>query len=52
MNIEITYNNGEIFTACLTNETYENVMACLMDDNSVSVMHSMGNGEDSKQWLN
>lgn len=45
MNIEITYNNGEIFTACLTDETYENVMACTLDDDSVSVMHSMAKTE-------
>lgn len=45
MKVEITYNNGEKFTAYLTNETYENVMACLMDDDSVSIMQSMGKAE-------
>ena len=42
MKIEITYNNGEKYTAYLADETHENVMACLMDDISVAVMHSMG----------
>lgn len=45
MNIEITYNNGEKFTACLTDKSYENVMACLMDDLSVSIMHSAAEKE-------
>lgn len=48
MNIEITYNNGDTFTACLTNETYENVMACIMDDDSVSIMHSTAKGEENE----
>ena len=41
MKIEITYNNGEKFTAYLADESYENVLACLMDDISVAIMHSM-----------
>lgn len=49
MNIEITYNNGETFTACITDKSYENVMACLMDDISVSIMHSTGKGEENKR---
>lgn len=48
MKIEITYNNGEKFTAYLADETYENVMACLVDDVSVSVMHSMGKAEEGE----
>ena len=32
MKIEITYNNGEKYTAYLADESYENVIACLMDD--------------------
>lgn len=46
MKIEITYNNGEKFTAYLSEETYENVLACLMDDVSVSVLHNMGKAEE------
>ena len=46
MKIEITYNNGEKFTAYLAEETYENVLVCLMDDVSVSVLHSMGKAEE------
>lgn len=38
--------NGEKFTAYLAEETYENVLACLMDDVSASVMHSMGKAEE------
>lgn len=45
MSIEITYNNGETFTAYLADETYENVMACVLDDVSVSITHSMGKAE-------
>lgn len=45
MKIEITYNNGEKFTAYLADESYKNVMACLMDDISVAVMHGMGKEE-------
>ena len=41
MKIEITYNNGEKYTAYLADESYENVIACLLDDNSVSVLHSI-----------
>lgn len=41
MKIEITYNNGEKYTASIANETYENVVACLLDDLSVSVSHSI-----------
>ena len=46
MKIEITYNNGEKFTAHLAEETYENVMACLLDDVTVSVLHNMASKED------
>ena len=42
MKIEITYDNGEKYIVCLADESYENVMACLMDDISVAVMHDMG----------
>lgn len=38
MKIEITYDNGEKYTACLA-DSYDNVMACLLDDDSVSVSH-------------
>ena len=48
MRIEITYNNGEKFTVYLAEETYENVLACLMDDVSVSVLHSMGKAEEGE----
>lgn len=41
MKIEITYSNGEKYTAFLANETHENVVACLLDDISVSVSHSI-----------
>ena len=49
MKIEITYNNGEKFTTYLSDETYENVLACLMDDVSVSVLHSMGKAEKGER---
>lgn len=45
MKLEITYNNGEKFTAYISDETYENVMACLLDDLSVSITQSMGKVE-------
>ena len=48
MKIEITYNNGEKYTAFITDESYENVMACLMDDVSVSVLHNMGKAEEGE----
>lgn len=48
MKIEITYNNGEKYTAYLANESYENVIACLMDDTSVSVLHSMSKAEEGE----
>lgn len=48
MKIEITYNNGEKFTAYLAEETYENVLACLTDDISVSVLHNMGKVEEGE----
>lgn len=48
MRIEITYSNGEKFTAYLAEETYENVLACLMDDVSVSVLHNMGKAEEGE----
>ena len=48
MKIEITYGNGEKFTAYLAEETYENVMACLLDDVSVSVLRNMGKAEEGE----
>ncbi len=48
MKIEITYSNGEKYTAFLADESYENVIACLLDDISVSVLHSMGMAEESE----
>ena len=48
MKIEITYNNGEKYTAFITDESYENVMACLMDDVAVSVLHNMGKAEEGE----
>lgn len=49
MKIEITYNNGEKYTAYLTDESYKNVLACLMDDASVSVLHNIGKIEESEK---
>ena len=40
--IEIIYNNGQKFNVCLTDESYANVFGCLLDDDTVSVSHSMG----------
>lgn len=48
MKIEITYNNNEKFTAYLADESYENVIACLMDDVSVSLLHSLGKAEEGE----
>lgn len=48
MEIEITYNSGEKFTAYLADESYENVIACLMDDVSVSVLHNMGKADEGE----
>ena len=48
MKIEITYNSGEKYTAYLADESYNNVIACLMDDISVSVLHSMGKAEEGE----
>lgn len=48
MKIEITYNNGEKYTAFIADESYKNVMACLMDDVSVSVLHNMGKTEEAE----
>ena len=48
MKIEITYNSGAKYTAYLADETYENVMACLLDDVTVSVLHSMVDQEDGE----
>lgn len=45
MKIEITYNNGEKYITYLADESYDNVIACLMDDISVSVLHSMDKTE-------
>ena len=41
MKIEITYNNGENYTAYIVDESYENVIGCLLDDDSVSVAHGI-----------
>jgi hypothetical protein len=48
MKIEITYSNGEKYTAYLAEESYENVIACLMDDISASLLHSMGKAEEAE----
>lgn len=48
MKIEITYGNGEKFTAFIADESYENVMACLVDDVSVSVLHNMGKAKEGE----
>lgn len=48
MKIEITYNNGEKFAAYFAEETYENVLACLMDDITVSVLHSMAADKEKR----
>lgn len=48
MKIQITYNNGEKYIAYIADESYKNVIACLMDDVSVSVMHNMGKIEESE----
>ena len=48
MKIEITYNSGAKYTAYLADETYENVMACLLDDVTVSVLHNMASKEASE----
>ena len=48
MKIEITYDNGEKYTAFIAYESYDNVMACLMDDVSVSVLHNMGKAEEGE----
>ena len=39
MKIEIIYNNNMNFTAYLTEKTYENVSACLLDDISTTVIY-------------
>lgn len=49
MKIEITYSNGEKYTAFIADESYDNVIACLMDDISVSVLHSMGKAEEGEK---
>lgn len=48
MKIEITYNNGEKYTAYLADESYENVIACLLDDDAVSVLRNMGKAEEGE----
>ena len=48
MKIEITYNNGEKFTAYISDKTHEKIMACLLDDNSVSVFHNMDKAEEGE----
>lgn len=48
MKIEITYNNGEKYIAYLADESYNNVITCLMDDISVSVLHNMGKTEENE----
>lgn len=49
MRIKITYNNGEEYIAYLADESYDNVITCLMDDISVSVLHSIGKVEEDKR---
>ena len=49
MKIEITYNNGEKFTAYISNKTYENVMACLLNDTSVTIIHNIVKTEEKEQ---
>ena len=49
MKIQITYNNGEEYIAYLADESYDNVITCLMDDISVSVLHSIGKVEEDKR---
>ena len=49
MKIQITYNNGEEYIAYIADESYDNVITCLMDDISVSVLHSMGKAEEDKR---
>lgn len=44
--MEITYNNGEKYTVCITDEAYGNVIGCLLDDISVSLSHDMGKAEE------
>lgn len=41
MKIEITYDNREKYTDFIAYETYENVVACHMDDVPVSVLHNI-----------
>ena len=48
MKIEITYTNGETYTTYIADESYENVIACLMDDISASVLHNMGKAEEGE----
>lgn len=48
MKIKITYNNGNKFTAYLSEETYEKVLACIMDDVSVAVMNNMRRTEEDE----
>ena len=48
MKIEITYNNGEKYIAYIADESHKNIIACLMDDVSVSVLHSMGKAEEGE----
>ena len=49
MKIEITYNSGAKYTAYLADETYDNVMACLLDDVTVSVLHSMAADKEDRE---
>ena len=49
MKIEITYDNDAKYTAYIPDETYENVMACLLDDVTVSVLHSMAADKEATE---
>lgn len=48
MKIEITYNNGEKYITYISVESYDNLITCLMDDISASVLHSMGKAEEGE----
>lgn len=49
MKIEIAYNNGEKYIAYVADESYDHVLACLMDDVSVSVLRNMGKAEEGEE---
>lgn len=48
MQIEIQYKNGNTFTVTIDEKNVQNVTACLLDDISVSVLHSMGKAEEAE----